>query len=196
MTSATTTADLASQRRNDGTAFLGMVIFMASWAMLFASLFFAYGVVRAGAHVWPPTDLPRIPRLVPSVATAVLALSSWALQGAYQGARAAARTRTVAGRIAISAGLGALFLVLQITVWRQLYLAGLRPASGTYASAFYGLTVFHALHVVVGLVALTYLSVRAHAFGPARHTALRLWTLYWHMVGIIWATTFMLVYLL
>src|SRR5688500_13946246 len=64
------------------TAYLGMVIFMASWAMLFAGLFFAYGVVRAGAHPWPPTDMPDLPRLLPGLATLALAFSSLCLHKA------------------------------------------------------------------------------------------------------------------
>src|SRR5436189_86613 len=50
---------------------LGMVMFMAAWAMLFAGLFFAYGVLRVRATDWPPADLPRLPRLLPGVATVV-----------------------------------------------------------------------------------------------------------------------------
>jgi heme/copper-type cytochrome/quinol oxidase subunit 3 len=167
-------------RHAERTAMLGMVIFTASWAMLFAMLFLSYLVLRVRATAWPPPELPRLPLGLPALATVALGLSSVALQ------RGAARG---GGRLIGLAALGAMiFLALQAVVWRQMYLAGLRPGSGPYASVFFGLTVFHALHVLVGLGALGWLSVR-----PA---AVRLWAVYWHMVGIIWAVMFTLVYLL
>ena len=36
----------------------GMTIFLASWMMMFAALFFVYGGVRLRAEVWPPIELP------------------------------------------------------------------------------------------------------------------------------------------
>ena len=178
-------------RHHETTALLGMVIFIASWAMLFAGLLFAYGVVRARALVWPPQDLPALPLALPALATVLLALSSGALEQALRIARAG--RSGVTGRIALAAGLGIGFLALQARVWTRLWQAGLRPESGAYGSTFYGLTVFHALHVVVGLLALAVIAARA-APGGGR-LALRLWTLYWHMVGVIWALVFALVYL-
>ena len=38
------------------TAYIGMVIFLGAWAMMFGALFFAYGMVRARAMCWPPPD--------------------------------------------------------------------------------------------------------------------------------------------
>jgi heme/copper-type cytochrome/quinol oxidase subunit 3 len=40
----------------------------------------------------------------------------------------------------------------------------------------------------VGLVALGWLALRP------RPLSLRLWTIYWHMVGVIWGVMFLLVY--
>jgi heme/copper-type cytochrome/quinol oxidase subunit 3 len=90
--------------------------------------------------------------------------------------------------VGLAALLGVGFLVVQVIVWRQLFLAGLRPQTGAYASYFFALTVFHGLHVLVGLVALGWLALRP------RRLPLRLWTIYWHMVGIIWGVMFLLVY--
>lgn len=178
------------------TAFLGMVIFMASWAMLFAGLFFAYGVVRAGAHPWPPTDMPDLPLLLPGMATLALALSSLCLHKALEHVR---RGGDGAGFLVMAgAGLGSVFLVLQVNVWQQMWLLGLTPTAGPYASVFYGLTVFHALHVVVGLLALGYLALQTarHRYDQTQHIPLRLWTLYWHMVGVVWGLMYILVYVL
>jgi cytochrome c oxidase subunit 3 len=162
-------------RHQERTALMGMAVFIASWAMLFAALFFAYGLSRMRAVSWPPHDLPALPLPLPALATVALAGSSLAL---------------VRGRVLLTVALGVAFLLLQAVVWRQMYRAGLHPQAGAYASFFFALTVFHALHVVVGLGGLVRRLVRPHPL------SLRLWTLYWHMVGVIWGVTFLLVYVI
>jgi heme/copper-type cytochrome/quinol oxidase subunit 3 len=75
-----------------------------------------------------------------------------------------------------------------VSVWR----AGLLPSAGAYPSVFWGLTCFHALHVLVGLVALGVLGWRVGQgyYNPARHLPVRLWTMYWHFVGAVWLLIF------
>jgi cytochrome c oxidase subunit 3 len=165
----------ATTRHEERTALMGMAIFVASWAMLFAALFFAYGLTRLRAVSWPPSDLPALPLALPALATLALAGSSWVLHR---------------GRVRAGAALGLLFLGIQAVVWWQMLEGGLNPRAGAYASFFFALTVFHALHVLVGLAALGWLALRP------RPLSLRLWTIYWHMVGVIWGAMFLLVYVL
>lgn len=186
----------AQTRHAAGTAFLGMVMFMASWAMLFAGLFFAYGIARNGAMEWPPHDLPRLPLIRPAVATLAIALSSGLLQQGYNRLRAGVDKGLVLRLVGALAG-GTLFMLLQSSTWNELWDKGLRPATGTYASIFYTLTVFHALHVAVGLGGLLLVTIKAGQgrYNRDSHVGLRLWGLYWHMVGVIWAAIFVSVYL-
>jgi cytochrome c oxidase subunit 3 len=184
--------------REETTAYLGMVIFLASWAMLFAALFFAYGFVRSRSLAWPPQDLPVLPKLLPLVNTGVLGLSSGVLQF---GARAIGRGGSRQLRMALLGALllGALFLGLQTWLWVSLYGEGLRPENGgPYGSVFYGLTWLHGIHVVVGLLGLAWVYCRAHAgaFSAARHLPVRLWAMYWHFVGVVWALMFVSIFLL
>lgn len=183
------------QSSQERTALLGMTLFIASWAMLFAGLFFAYGAIRLRTPAWPPFDLPRIPLGIPTIATLFLLGSSGLLELTLTRIRRQA-PGLMWPAIAGAALCAAAFLGLQFQVWRDLYLQGLRPSTGTYASVFYGLTVFHALHVAVGICALTYLALATAFSREARsyYLSLRLWTIYWHMVGIIWGVMFILVY--
>jgi cytochrome c oxidase subunit 3 len=178
------------------TGFVGMVIFLGSWAMMFAALFFAYAVVRLRSPVWPPLDQPRLPVGLAAANTLLLAGSSATLQAALVLLRRG-RLRPLAPAILASAGLGGLFLGLQILGWWRVFSAGMRPSSGPYASVFFGLTWFHALHVLVGLGALALLGIRAArgAYSLPRHQPVRLWTLYWHFVGVVWLAMFVTVYL-
>ncbi len=183
--------------RSELTAWVGMVVFLASWAMLFASLFFAYALVRSHAPSWPPADQPVLPLALPALNTAALAISALAMERAMRSLRAG-RARRAATALAAAAALGFVFLVLQGVVWLGLYRAGLEPSGGPYPSAFYTLTVFHALHVLVGLLALGWLAVRARggAYGALRLLPVRLWAMYWHFVGAVWLAMFASLYLL
>ena len=71
-----------AKAREDATASIGMVVFLASWAMMFAAMFFTYAYVRSrmGETGWPPVGLPRLPVLMPLLNTVVLLASSSALQ--------------------------------------------------------------------------------------------------------------------
>ncbi len=182
----------ATRARSELTAWVGMVVFLASWAMLFASLFFAYALVRAHAPAWPPLDQPRLPIALPAVNTGVILLSSCTLARALQAVRSG---RPAARALALTAALGVAFLALQALVWVRLYREGLVPSGGTYGSAFYTLTLFHALHVCVGLGAVAWLAARA-AHGATRPLSVRLWTMYWHFVGGVWIFMYATLYLL
>ena len=182
-------------RRSDDevTSYIGMIIFLASWAMMFAALFFAYAVMRFRAPLWPPPDQPPVPILLPTLNTVVIAASSASVAFAVRASAFGRRRRAFAG-LSIAAVLGASFLILQVVVWSSLWRAGLVPSSGPYGSVFYALTTFHALHVLVGLAALTALALRERARRTTR-TEVRLWGMFWHFVGCIWLALYLSVYL-
>jgi cytochrome c oxidase subunit III len=183
--------------KDESTAFVGMVVFLASWAMLFAAMFFAYGVVRMRARSWPPLDLPPLPLRLPALNTLVLAGSSVALQYAVSSVRRG-RARILTVSLGTSLILGTTFLALQALVWRDLYVQGLTPRGGPYPSVFFGLTGFHAIHVAVGLVALTWLTWRSFggAYSAAKFLPVRLWAMYWHFVGAVWGVMFLTLFVL
>lgn len=176
-----------SERRH--TSFIGMSLMLGSWAMLFASLFFAYAVVRFHAPAWPPDGVAPLPRALPAVNTLVLLLSSVVLgAGTKRGRLGAALLGTTA--------LGALFLALQLAVWIPLWRSGLTPSSGIYGSVFYALTLFHALHVLAGLGALAaLLPVAARGELAARASRVRLTAMFWHFVDLVWVVMFVAIYL-
>jgi cytochrome c oxidase subunit III len=186
----------APRDRSETTAFLGMVLFLASWAMMFAALFFAYSIVRVKAPAWPPPGVLEVPPFWPSVNTAVIVLSSVALQmGIFWTRRG--KTQRLAPSLVVATVLGVGFLALQVMLWTQMMAQGLLPTQGTYPSVFYGLTWFHGLHVLVGVLALGRITVKAFfgAYSAGKHLPVRLWAMYWHFVGVVWAILFVSVFL-
>ena len=188
---------LRADAERDHTSRVGMIIFLGSWTMMFAALFFSYALLRFRAPAWPPPGLPHLPLGLPAAATAVLAASSFAL---HRGGRALARDqrRGLAVGAGIATGLGVVFLTLQWTQWASLWHSGLRTDSGVYGGIFYLLTCFHALHVLVGLGLLTWLAVGAAlgAFTAKTQAPVRVVSMFWHFVGVVWGVVFVTVYLL
>lgn len=155
-------------RRREIDAAVGLLIFLGATAMVFAALLLAYAILRAQAPSWPPAGTPPFPRVAATANTAVLLAASLALRHA----RPLGRHAPVLGALA----LGTLFLALQGLLWRHLVAHHLGPSAGPLGDVFFALSAFHALHVVGGLIAL--------AFTRAR--SLRLLTIYWDFVLVVW----------
>ncbi len=80
--------------------------------------------------------------------------------------------------------------------------AGQQPAKPSYAgiffSIYYAMTGVHALHILAGMIAISWLLVRAvrgdfssRFFGPVDYVGL-----YWHLVDLVWIYLFPLLYLI
>src|SRR2546430_274774 len=132
------------QQKRELSAFLGMVVFLGTWTMMFAGLFFSYAVVRNDAPVWPPPGEPRLPIGLPALNTLVLLASSTTLSIGLQRLRTG-RATAFPRWLALTMTLGAAFLAMQLHVWLQVSDGGLHMSTGIYGSVFYGLTCFHAL---------------------------------------------------
>ena len=178
------------------TSYIGMLIFLASWAMMFAALFYTYASLRSRMVSWPPDGLPDLPVVLPGVNTAVILASSLAL---HLSLRSLKRDD---GRFLkwlwTSIGLGVLFLVLQVVLWGSLWQQGLKWSSGAFGSVFYAFTAFHALHVVVGLGILVLLVPRAKRgeFTPRKHIGVKISGMFWHFVDAVWITMYVTLFLI
>jgi heme/copper-type cytochrome/quinol oxidase subunit 3 len=94
---------------------------------------------------------------------------------------------------------GAIFLASQILEYVRLYEEGITIGSNLFTSAFFTLTGFHGLHVLVGLIALSVIALLARAGdfrGGRRRVAVDAVSIYWHFVDGIWVVVLSLVYLL
>ena len=188
--------ELRPRAREEFTSSLGMFIALGSWAMMFGALFFTYAGVRSRAVTWPPPGTPHLPVALPALNTLVLLGSSVAMS---VGIRALSRgnRRAIVPALSIASVLGAVFLALQLVVWRDLWQKGLLPSTGVYGSVFYGLTALHAVHVLAGLVVLLVLLGRALGGGYTEHNVMkvRVPVMFWHFVDAVWLLMFFAVYL-
>lgn len=97
------------------------------------------------------------------------------------------RTRFTALLYATTA-LGLIFVAGQYVAWRDLAATGVYLASNPASSFFYLLTAAHAVHLLGGVGALSYVAARAGriAAGEMRPTAVDVTALYWHFMDGLW----------
>jgi cytochrome c oxidase subunit III len=160
------------------------------WVAIFAitmsfAAFTSALMVRQGSGDWKHV----VPPSVIYLNTVALLLSSITLEKARSRATSGSRPQLRNGLpwIAATLILGLVFVAGQYLVWRQLAAQGLYLATTSNSSFFYVFTVMHALHVLGGIVALTYL-IGQITSRPARPR----WSLfegaaiYWHFMGLLW----------
>lgn len=179
------------------TAYLGMVLIIASWAMMFVCFFLVYGAMRANSREWPPLGLPLPDLLIPTLNTGVMLVSSFALEWGLREIRNG-RPKRLAHALLVTTVLGVLFVYLQYVVAVDLKAAGLDVGRGAYAAVLYGLSGIHAAHVALGIVALAVLTAFAYRgrYSTPRHLKVRLWAVYWHFVGVIWLAVYLFVFVI
>jgi cytochrome c oxidase subunit 3 len=160
-----------------------MLVFLGACAMLFAALLFAYAVMRSQASAWPPPGTPPFPRGAAASNGLLLIAAGYALRRA--------RTRGPAWAAA-ALGMGGMFLLMQIVLWRRLIVGQLGPGSGALGDAFFALSGFHALHVLGGLIAIAWL-LRGRGAAEAQTRRLRLATTYMDFVAVVWVVFYLAV---
>ncbi len=79
----------------------------------------------------------------------------------------------------------------------DLHLSPYIPYGNLWASCYFAMTGFHAVHVLGGLVIFVIMLFKAAAgtFGPQHEGFVELTGLYWHFVDIVWIFLFPLLYL-
>ena len=168
---------------------LGVWVGFGGIVMVFAALTSAM-VVRSGlGGDWKAFDLP----VALWLSTAMLLVSSFSIEKAKRAMRG--RLEADLQRwLAITAVLGAGFLAAQLVAWSQLADRGIYVATNPSSSFFYVLTAGHGLHLLGGLLALTYVVFRvwrATAWAT-KQAAIEGTALYWHFMDGLWVYLFVL----
>lgn len=193
MTAVELTRDERVVRQTSGPV-LGMVVFVASEAMFFATFFGAYFTIYSVNPVWPPAGFPRLEPGLATVLTVLLVASSVTLQ---IGVRAIRRDQTGAMLVwlGLTILLGAGFLGLQLYDYSLL---GFGVRDGIFGSLFYVMTGLHMAHVFGGVVFLVLILVQGLGgqLTHAHHDSMEAGSIYWHFVDVVWIGLFTFVYVL
>lgn len=174
----------------------GVLVFISSEAFFFLTLITTYITYR-GEFNAPQGPTPHDLNVPLTALFTVFLLSSSATMGIATARLGRADARGARVWLYFTVLLGAAFLLGQGYEYLTLYREGAPIFENLWTSAFYTLTGFHGLHVLIGLISILIVAgvIRAEAGGIRGLVAAESVALYWHFVDAVWVVIFPVVYL-
>ena len=174
---------------------LGILLFIVSEVMLFGAFFASYFFLRVVANVgpWPPEGFD-LPKAIAGVNTAILISSSFTIHFAQESIKKNNRLGLQLGMVTTFL-LGLTFLFIQINEYVHI---GFSPQDSAQGSIFYGLTGLHGAHVTIGLMLLTFITIRAFRghYSADAYRGMEVPGIYWHFVDVMWIVVYFTVYII
>lgn len=199
-----------------GTAFqqqesskLGMWLFLLTEVLFFGGLFCAYAVFNA----WYPETFVNAHKALSwqlgGLNTMVLIISSVTVALAIRSMQLGKKKLTF-NLLAITVLLAFVFLVIKYFEYSHKIHLGQLPGNlytytgieGTnphlFFSVYFMLTGLHGVHVIAGIVAISWMMYRVHRgdFSAEYYTPIEMTGLYWHLVDLVWIFLFPMLYLI
>ncbi len=182
------------RRFSKDTYRIAMWVLLAAIVMIFVALGSAYIFLSGGAQ-WQPVRMPKAFIL----STGLILISSATIEAARREIHHENSQRYARWLLATLL-LGAAFVCSQLVGWKQLVGEGVYLSGNPHSSFFYLFTGAHGIHLLGGMVALSYLALRARklVFGVSsekRVAATDAVSLYWHFMDGLWVALFLLLLL-
>lgn len=193
--------------RDDIGAKMGMWLFLFTEVLLFGGLFLAYAVYR-----YQYTDEFRLAAMelstgIGTINTIILLTSSLTMAASITALQKNDKKVAII-LLSVTIGLALFFMVNKYFEWSDKFSHGIYPGSEDLLNMqngqilFYGLyfvmTGLHALHIIIGIVILTFMLVFIIRGSVTFDNYVKLENsgLYWHLVDLIWIFLFPLFYLI
>jgi cytochrome c oxidase subunit III len=203
----------AEQQKDAST--IGMWVFLVTEVMFFGGMFLAYFVYRQAYPAAFASASNNTNLLIGAANTTVLICSSLTMAFAVRSA-AMGKKNLIVLFLILTLLLGGTFLGVKAYEYHDKWVRhevpghnfDCRDESGKpcvdaghtplFFALYFGMTGLHATHMVVGVGIILFLIAQARkgAYGPAWHTPVELFGLYWHFVDIVWIFLFPLLYLI
>lgn len=108
------------------------------------------------------------------------------------------RPRQAAWLIIAAIASAMVYVVLKLSEYTHLIHAGFDLEYDTFFTLYWLLTLFHFLHVWLGVLVLAFLAWRCWrgGYSASNHSGMESGVMYWHMIDLAWVIVFPLVYLL
>jgi cytochrome o ubiquinol oxidase subunit III len=173
----------------------GFWLFLLSDIVIFATLFAAYAVL-SGRIAGGPAGIQLFDRFHVLIETGCLLTSSFTCGLCVLASERRDRGATYLWA-AVTFGLGACFVGLELSEFVGLIARGAGPSRSGFLSAFFTLVGTHGLHVTIGLcwLLMMMLQVATLGFRPIVMRRLLCFSLFWHALDIVWIGVFTIVYL-
>jgi|APHM01.1.fsa_nt_gi Heme/copper-type cytochrome/quinol oxidase, subunit 3 len=166
----------------------GMLAFLGSELATFGALFGYYFYIRAGNWSSIFVGIPTLTGSLVLINTTLLIASSVTLHYAHVAIRNDKRKKFIGGLLGTLL-LGVVFIGGQVYEYYEFIIhEGFTLTSGIFASAFFGLTGLHGLHVSLGAVLIGVVTLRGllGQYSADRHVSVSTASMYWHFVDVVW----------
>ena len=188
---------------------IGMWLFLVTEVLLFGGLFVGYGIMHArhpeafmAAHHHLDRTLGALNTIVLLTSSFTMVMSVWAAQ--------TDRKKLLILFLALTILCAGVFMVVKYFEYSHKFHEGLLPGKYyshkgdtvpgqfMFFSFYFMMTGLHGLHILAGMVVLTWLLVRSRRghFSGSYYAPVDLGGLYWHLVDMIWIYLFPLLYLI
>jgi len=181
-------------RRLPGVA--GFWIFILIDMVVFAALFLSYVVERVDQVALFSASQATLDVRLGLFNMLVLLTSSWFVAMAVHLARRG-QSREVAWLLWGGVLSGLIFSVVKVYEYTEKFSAGTSMLTNDFYMFYFTLTGIHFVHVLIGVMVLSFLAVRAKRGGYSHGNAkgLEVGATYWHMVDLLWIMLFPLLYM-
>lgn len=208
----------ATMEQQFDTSKIGMWLFLATEILLFGGLFVGFGMMQARYSQEFVEAHEHLQRPLGALNTIVLLISSFTMVMGVLSAKKG-QSQKLVNYLLITITCACIFLGVKYIEYTRKFEEGLFPghwyvpqptdtvhtATGaishgyaTFFSFYFMMTGLHAIHIIVGILLLSWLVVRAKRgdFTKTYYTPVDLVGLYWHLVDLIWIYLFPLFYLI
>lgn len=190
------TNKLIEKYDNEAKSLFGFWVYLMTDCVLFASLFAVFAVLRNNNFGGPTgSQLFSLPYVL--IETLVLLTSSFTCGLALLSAQKRHKFH-VAFWFLVTFMLGATFLGLELNEFHKFILMGDSWRRSGFLSSYFVLVGTHGLHITIGLIWIAtmvfYILKRGITDGVLKR--IRLLSLFWHFLDVVWIFIFTIVYLL
>jgi len=100
--------------------------------------------------------------------------------------------------IGIAQVVAVIYIVIKLWEYSSLFELGLDIETNSFFTLYFMITFFHLMHVLLGMVILTYIAIRAskNEYNVDNISGFEAGASYWHMVDMLWIILFPLIYVI
>ncbi len=176
---------------------LAIWFFIFMELLVFAIAFIAYSVTRLQNLALFNEFQMTLNKEFGAINTILLITSSYFVIRAVHAIKLD-QVKSCISNLNIALAFGAGFLVLKSLEYYDKFSAGITLSTNTFYMFYLSLTMFHFLHVILGmiiLIAIVFKAKRGH-YNAENHIGIESGASYWHMVDLVWIILFPLVYII
>lgn len=177
------------------TAVFGFWVYLMTDCVLFASLFAVFSVLRNNTYGGPSgAQLFSLPYVL--IETLALLCSSFTCGLALLSAERRHKKQTLVW-LGVTFALGLTFLGLEIAEFHKFIKMGDSWHRSGFLSSYFTLVGTHGAHITIGLLWMAVMGVFIYkrGLGPLTLKRLRMLSLFWHFLDVVWIFIFTIVYL-